>query len=204
MPRSDNGHVLVVHHSNPRSSLTEKDTIVLADFENRTGDAVLDDALNTALTVELQQSPFLNLLAADKIRATLKQMNRPETEKMTSETALEVCRRTKSAALVTGSIADEGNRYRILLRATDCRTGKEWAKTDVEADSRNRIVRALGEAGDQLRSRLDEPKASLQGFDQPLDVATSASLEALEAFTRGSKADTQKGIPLVFLFSGER
>ncbi len=173
--------------------LTNTDTIVVADFENHTGDAVLDDALNTALTVELQQSPFLNLLAPDKIRATLKQMNLPETEKMTPAIALEVCRQTKSAVLVTGSIVDLGNRYKISLKATNCQTGKEWTKADVEADSRNQIVHALGEAGHRLRGKLGEPKASLRDFNQPLDIATSASVEALQAYTLGSREKERNG-----------
>ena len=190
-------------HAIPK--LTDKDTIVLADFEDHTGDPVLDDALNAALTVELQQSPFLNLLAPDKVRATLKQMNRPETERMTAETALKVCRQTRSAALVTGSIADEGNQYELSLKATSCQTGKELARADVTADSRNQIVHALGEAGYKLRSKLGEPQASLRDFNEPLDIATSASLEALEAFARGrNEQNTQGNFLRPFLISGER
>ena len=112
---------------------------------------------------------------------------------MTSETALEVCRRTQSAALVTGSVADVGNQYKLSLRATSCQTGKEWTRADASADSRNQIIHALGEAGYQLRSRLGEPKATLRDFNQPLDVATSASPEALEAFARGRNEQNAKG-----------
>ena len=123
---------------------------------------------------------------------------------MTPDIALEICRRTKSAVLVTGSISDEGNHYAILLKAMNCQTGKEWTEADVAADSRNQVVHALGEDGYQLRSRLGEPKNLLREFNQPLDVATSASLEALQAYTQGWRKQATQGESARFFISNEQ
>ena len=178
----------------PRSTLTltANDTIVLADFTNSTTDPVFDDALNTALRVELEQTPFLNVVAPDKVRGTLRVLQRPEYTKLTPDLAREVCRRTKSKAVVTGSINDAGNHYRIELTAADCQSGETIVRTEAEAASRNAVVRALGVAGSQLRSALGEPKASLQKFNKPLDEATSRSLEALQALAQGVRLHMQQ------------
>ena len=167
--------------------LTDQDTIVLADFTNRTSDPVFDDALNTALRVELKQTPFLNVLGSEKADGALKQMGRAEDTKLTPEVAREVCLRTNSKAVVEGSITDAGSRYRIGLRATDCQSGKAVASTEVGVASRNQIVRALGVAGVELRRSLGEPRESLRRFDKPLDEATSSSLEAVQALTQGGR-----------------
>jgi eukaryotic-like serine/threonine-protein kinase len=175
------------------NALTDKDTVVLADITNSTGEAVFDDALNTALTVELQQSPFLNMLASDKVSRTLKMMNQPPDARLTPALASEVCQRTNSKAVVAGSISDAGNHYRIELNAVDCKTGKSLARTEREAASRNEVVRTLGVAGGDLRSRMGEPRASLQEFNKPLDEATSSSLEALQALTMAANVKRQHG-----------
>jgi serine/threonine protein kinase/tetratricopeptide (TPR) repeat protein len=173
------------------TQLTATDTIVLADFANTTGDPVFDDALKTALTTGLQQSPFLNLLSFDKVNRTLKLLNHPQNERLTPELAREVCLRTNSKALVTGSITDEGNHYRIGLEAVDCHTRSALATTEVVAKDRNAVVKSLGEAGVQLRERLGEPLNSLKRFNQPLEEATSSSLEALQAYAQGRKIQTE-------------
>ena len=173
--------------------LTDNDTVVLADFTNKTSDPVFDDALNMALRGELEQTPFLNLLAPDKVRGTLKQMNHAEREKLTPELARDVCLQTNSKAYLAGSIADAGNRYGIDLRAVNCQTGITFARTRLEARDRYQVVKMLGVAGSDLRRKLGEPEASLQKFNQPLDRATSSSPEALQAFTRGFRTASEKG-----------
>src|SRR5271165_3158491 len=173
--------------------LTDKDSIVLADFANSTGEPVFDDALNPALVVEFRQTPFLNVLGPDKVRGTLKLLDHSENDSLTPELAREVCLRTSSKALIAGSIADVGNRYRIELKALDCQTRKTFATTQMETASRDEIVKTLGIAGAELRGKLGEPKASLQQFNQPLEQATSSSLEALQAFTDGQEQKRQHG-----------
>ena len=165
--------------------LTDKDTIVLADLSNHCSDPVFEDGLNTALRVELEQTPFLNLLAADKVRGTLKLLNHPEDAKLTPDLAREVCLRTNSKAVVASSIADAGNHFRIELSGTDCQTGKTFARTQLDASGRNDVVRALGISGGELRRKLGEPEVSLRDFNKPLEEATSQSLEALRFLTEG-------------------
>ena len=167
--------------------------IVLADFTNSASDPVFNDSLNTALRVELEQTPFLNLLAPDKVRGTLKQLNYGESEKLTPELAREVCRHSNSKAVVAGRIVDAGNRYRIELDATDCQTGKTLAKRQVETADRNQVVNSLGKLSSQLRGDLGEPGSSLRAFSQPLEQATSSSPEALQAFTSGLEQRLQRG-----------
>src|SRR5208337_367678 len=120
------------------------DSVVLADFANSTSDPVFNDALNTALRVELDQTPFLNLLAPDKVRGTLKLLNHPENEKLTPELAREVCLRTNSKAVIAGSIADVGNRYHIALKGLDCQTGKLLAETNRETAAATTLLRLWG------------------------------------------------------------
>ena len=167
--------------------------VVLADFNNSTSDPIFNDALNTALRVELEQTPYLNLLAADKVRGILRSLDRSDDQRLTPELAREVCQRSNSKAVVGGWISDEGNRYRIELKATACDSGKTIATISVETVSRDEIVKNLGVAGNQLRRKLGEPKDSLQKFKQPLDQATSSSLEALQAFTGGEQQQRLHG-----------
>ena len=166
-------------------TLSAQDTVVLADLDNRTSDPIFDDALNTALRVEFEQTPFLNLLAPDKVRGTLKLAGRPEDAKLATERARDVCLRTHSRAVIASSIADAGNHFELRLDGIDCLTGRIVATAKRDVASRNEIVRALGILGVELRSKLGEPSASLAKFGKPLDEATSSSLEALQLLTQG-------------------
>jgi eukaryotic-like serine/threonine-protein kinase len=173
--------------------LTGKDTIVLADFANSTGDAVFDDALKTALTVSLRQSPFLNVVSDDKIARTLQLMTRPAGTKLTPEVARELCQRAGSQAYIAGSISRLGNEYVLGLKAVNCQSGDTLAEEQVTAASKERVLDALGEGASKLRRELGESLATVQKFDVPLLQATTSSLEALKAYSLGKKADDEKG-----------
>ncbi|AEU36491.1 winged helix-turn-helix domain-containing protein [Granulicella mallensis] len=168
-----------------RPKLSAEDTIVVADISNQTSDPIFDDALNTALLVELQQTPFLNVLGADKVRGNLKLLNHPMDAKITPEIALQICNRTNSRAVVASSIADVGNHFRIELRGIDCKSGKTFARSSQDVGKRSEVVHALGVVGSHLRSRMGEPKTSILKFDKPLEKATSQSVEALQLLTKG-------------------
>jgi len=176
-------------------ALNEKDTIVLADFTNSTGDAVFDDALKQALAVDLGQSPFLNILSDGKVRATLQQMTHSPSERLTEETAREVCQRAGSKAFISGSIAGLGNQYVIGLNAINCATDDPLAREQVQAAGKEKVLDALGNAATRLRSELGESLRSVQKFDVPLDQAMTPSLEALKAFSVGRKKDVAAAIP---------
>jgi len=173
--------------------LTEKDTIVLADFTNNTGDAVFDDTLKTALSVSLNQSPFLNVLPENKVAATLKLMTRPRDTKLTPEVARELCQRAGSKAYLAGSIASLGSQYVLGLKAVNCQSGDPLAEQQVTAASKEKVLDALGEAASKLRGELGESLATVQKFDVPLSEATTSSLEALKAYTLGRKTVQEKG-----------
>ena len=173
--------------------LTEKDTIVLADFANSTGDPVFDDTLKTALNVSLNQSPFLNVLPENKVTATLKLMSRSTDTKLTAEVARELCQRTGSQAYLAGSIGSLGSEYVLGLKAVNCQSGDPLAQEQVTAASKEKVLDALGEAASKLRAQLGESLASVQKFDVPLAEATTASLEALKAYSLALKADDEKG-----------
>jgi DNA-binding winged helix-turn-helix (wHTH) protein/tetratricopeptide (TPR) repeat protein len=177
----------VYWRSTKASALTEKDSIVLADFTNSTNDRVFDGTLRRGLAIQLEQSPFLNVLSDHKVDATLKLMNRPPDERLTQEVAREVCLRTEAKALVAGSIASVGDHYLIGLKAMNCQSEDTLASAEAEAENRNKVLKALGNAGDQLREKLGESLASVKRFDQPLEEATTSSLEALQAFTRAQQ-----------------
>ncbi len=173
--------------------LTPGETLVVAAFENHTSDAAFDDALKLALESELGQTPFLDVLSPDKVRGALKLMNQPEDERLTPALAGDVCVHTNSAAVVTGSINDEGNDYRIELKAANCTTGKTFASASADAKTRAVVVRTLGNVAANLRAKLGEPAASLARFSKPLDEATSSSIEALQAFSAAEKARMTAG-----------
>jgi tetratricopeptide (TPR) repeat protein len=175
--------------------LTEKDTLVLADFANTTGEAVFDDTLKQALAIQLEQSPFLNVLPERKLSETLRMMGRPANERITRDVAREVCQRTASKAFLTGSIASLGSHYPLALQAVNCQSGDTLAGAQSEADSREHVLHSLGEAGNQLRQKLGESLASVGKFDKPLEEATTSSLEALQAFTQGTRVRSEKGDP---------
>ena len=171
----------------PGSKLANKDTVVIADFQNKTGDPVFDASLTHALRVGLQQTPFLNPLAPDKVRRVLKKLGHSKPVPLTEERAKEICLKTNSAAVVTGTIADAGNQYKLELHVVRCDTGMVIARAESVADQRNLIVRQLGLATAMLRRRLGESRRSLQEFNQPLEVATTSSVDALKAYARAEE-----------------
>jgi serine/threonine protein kinase len=173
--------------------LTEKDTIVLADFANSTGDVVFDDTLKTALSVALNQSPFLNVLSENKVAATLKLMSRPAATKLTPEVARELCQRADSKAYIVAAIASLGSQYVLGLQAVNGQSGDPLAQEQVTAATKEKVLDALGKAASKLRGELGESLATVQKFDVPLAEATTSSLEALKAFSLGRKAANEKG-----------
>jgi serine/threonine protein kinase/tetratricopeptide (TPR) repeat protein len=179
---------------------TDKDTIVVAHFQNATGDSVIDDGLDWPVIRALQMSPYLTVLYPSKVSDTLKLLrisNVPEAllgPKLTPDLAREVCLRSDSKAFVTPSIANIGNYYHIALDAKDCHSGKTLAKVERETNDRNQIVKALGIAGHQLRRELGEPEDSLHKFNTPLDDETSWSLEAAQAFVQGLRVRDEQSL----------
>ncbi len=172
--------------------LTEKDTIVLADFANSTGDPVFDDALKQALAVELGQSPFLNVLSDRRVGETLRLMGRQPNERLTADVARELCLRTGSKAIIAGSISSLGSQYVLGLNASGCRTGDPLAEEQAQAASKEQVLKALSTAASALRAKLGESLASIQKFDVPIE-ATTPSLEALKAFSLGAVTQREKG-----------
>jgi len=180
-------------HFRAPARLTDKDVIVIADFANTTGDPVFDSTLKEALAVDLEQSPFLNVLSDRKMSETLKLMGRSSGERVTRDVASEVCARTGGTALLAGSIANIGSHYAIGLKAVNCRTGSVLGAAEGEAESREKILQTLGQAAAKLREKLGESLSSVQKFDKPLDEATTPSLEALQAYTEGERLAREKG-----------
>ena len=176
-----------------KKRLTERDTIVLADFANSTGDAVFDDTLKTALSVSLRQSPFLNLLSDSEVATTLQEMTRPAGTKLTAEVTREICLRAGSKAYVAGSISKLGSEYVVQLKAVNCQTGDALAEEQITAAAKEKVLDTLGGATSKLRGELGESLATVQKFDVPLEQATTPSLEALKAFSLGEKAANEKG-----------
>jgi len=172
--------------------LTEKDTVVLADFDNKTGDPVFDDALKQALAVQLGQSPFLNILSERKVEETLGLMGRPANERITRDVARELCVRTGSKAILLGTISNLGGQYVIGVDAVGCSNGDTLAEEQEEAASKTDVLKALSKAAASLRSKLGESLASIQKFDVPVE-ATTTSLEALKAFSMGITTSRTKG-----------
>jgi eukaryotic-like serine/threonine-protein kinase len=183
-----------------RITLAPTDTIVLADVDNRTNDPVLDDALNTALRYEMEQTPYLNLLGLDKTYATIGQLKLAPTTKITPEIARQICSKTNSKMVISDSIADAGNRYHLEIRALDCGSGETVAEERTDISARNQVVHELGATAARLRRKLGEPAESLARFNQPLEKATSASLEALQTGAEGTKlflgGNPQAALPL--------
>jgi serine/threonine protein kinase/tetratricopeptide (TPR) repeat protein len=173
--------------------LTEKDTIVIADFSNSTGDTTFDDTLKQALSVQLAQSPFLNILSDQKVNDTLHLMGRPPGDRLTKEVAREICQRSASTAMLAGSIAQVGDRYDLVLKAVNCATGDSIASTEAEASDKNHVLDSLGKVATSMREELGESLATIQKFDTPLEQATTSSLEALKAFSEGRRAVGAKG-----------
>jgi eukaryotic-like serine/threonine-protein kinase len=181
------------YRSHRTETLTEKDTILLADFTNTTGDTLFDDALKTALTVSLRQSPFLNVLSDEKVAATLKLMTRPSDTKLTPDVTRELCQRAGSKAYIAGAIGSLGTEYVLGLKAVNCQNGDTLAQEQVTAAAKEKVLDAVGEAASKLRGELGESLATVQKFDVPLAEATTSSLEALKAYSLGEKAAREKG-----------
>jgi tetratricopeptide (TPR) repeat protein/predicted Ser/Thr protein kinase len=169
--------------------LTQKDTVVLADFANTTGEGILDDTLRQALAIQLEQSPFLSVLSDTKVKSTLRLMNRPLTEHLTADVAREICLRNNGKVVLEGSIGSVGGQYLIGLKALGCQSGDTLASAAVEAKSRDKILGGLGEITNTLRQRLGESLGSVEKFNRPLEQATTSSLAALMAYTQGEMAE---------------
>ena len=174
-------------------ALTDKDTIVLADFDNKTGDPVFDDTLKQGLPIQLEQSPFLDLVSERKVNQTLKLMGRPAGDRLTPEVTREVCQRTGSKAMLTGSIAGLGSQYVIGLKAVNCNTGDVLAEAQEQAAGKEAVLKALDAAAVSLRGKLGESLSSVQKYATPLEEATTPSLEALKAYSLGRKTRLAKG-----------
>src|SRR5271154_85890 len=180
-------------HASRGPKLTGKDTIVLADFANTTGDNVFDDSLRQALAAQLGQSPFLNILSEGKVRSTLQLMGKPPDEHLTASVAQEICERAGGKAVLPGSIAQVGSRYNVILNAINCVTGDTFGTSDATADSKDHVLDALGKVGSEIRGKLGESLGSIQKFNTPIEAATTPSLEALKAYSLGVETDYGQG-----------
>ncbi len=172
-------------HRAPR--LTDKDTIVLADFDNRTGDAIFDETLTRGLAVQLTQSPFLSIVPDERIHRTLRFMGKPADTRLTPDIAREICERTGGAAVLDGSIANLGSRYVLELRARNCRTGILLDQQQVEVARKEDVLNALTQISSKFRARAGESLSTIQSHDTPLPEATTPSLEALKVYSEGLK-----------------
>ena len=180
--------------------LTEKDTIVLGDFTNTTGDPVFDGTLREGLSVELEQSPFLSLVSEEGIQQTLRMMGQPTNVRLKPQIAREVCQRTNSTAALDGSIALIGTRYNLILKAVNCVNGELLASTEAQASDKNHVLDALGKVALEMRRRLGESLSTVQKYNTPLEQATTPSLEALQAFSLGVKAQFAGDVAPVAFF----
>jgi serine/threonine protein kinase/Flp pilus assembly protein TadD len=167
--------------------LTEKDTILLADFENKTGEEIFDKMLKQALAIQLQQTPFLNLFPEARMRHELTLMKRSPNERVTAEIAREICERQNLKALIAGSLAPLGSHYVITLEAINGQSGETLAREQVEAENEERVLRALSQAATGLREKLGESLSSIRRFDKPLEEATTSRLEAFKFYSQGSE-----------------
>jgi eukaryotic-like serine/threonine-protein kinase len=173
--------------------LSEKDTVVLADFANSTGNPVFEGTLRQGLAVQLEQSPFLSLVSDDRVHQTLELMGRPVDAPLGSDTAREVCERTGSAAVLEGSIASLGSQYVLGLRAKNCRTGEVLDEEQVQATRKEDVLNALSQIASRFRSRVGESLATVEKHDVPLQEATTPSLEALKAYSEAWKVASSTG-----------
>src|SRR6266436_55351 len=173
-------------HRSPK--LTEKDTIVLGDFTNTTGDPVFDGTLREGFSVELEQSPFLSLESEEGIQQTLRMMGQPTNVRLTPQVAREVCQRTNSTAALDGSIALIGTRYDLIVKAVNCVNGDLLASTEAQANDKTHVLDALNTTASEMRRKLGESLVTVQKYNTPLEQATTPSLEALQAFSLGVKA----------------
>ena len=173
--------------------LSSQDAVLLAEFSNSTGDPIFDDALQTALRISLQQSPFLNLLAEEKVAATLQLMGRPAGAKLTAALTRELCQRAGSKAYIGGAIDRLGTDYLLRLKAVDCQTGNTLAEEQTATSSKEGVLPAIGSISAKLRNELGESLATVQKYDVPLVTATTSSLEALKVFSTGQAVYRERG-----------
>jgi serine/threonine protein kinase len=178
-------------HRSPK--LTEKDSVVLAEFTNTTGDPVFDGALRQGLASQLAQSPYLNILSDQQIQQALRYMSQPPTARLTNDLARQVCQRTQSAAVLDGSIAQIGTTYSLVLNAVNCASGETLATAEAEASDKNQVLGALGNVAADIRGKLGESLTSIRKFNTPIEQATTSSLEALKAYSGGVQARREKG-----------
>lgn len=185
-------------HRKPK--LTDKDTIVLSEFDNTTGDPVFDDTLRQGLSVELEQSPFLSLVTDEQVQQTLGLMGKNDT-KLTPAVAREICQRRGSTAVLNGAIAQIGSQYLLTVKAVNCSSGEVLASTNAQASDKDHVLGALGNASSEIRSRLGESLATIEKYNAPLDQVTTSSLPALQAYSEATKALLEKGgtAPIPFL-----
>jgi eukaryotic-like serine/threonine-protein kinase len=185
--------------SSKAHALTDKDTIVLADFTNTTGDSVFDGTLRQGLSVQLEQSPFLSLISDERVQKTLRLMGQPPDTRLTPDIARQLCQRTESAALLDGSIANLGSQYVLGLKAVNCRTGDSLAEEQVTAERKEQVLKALSEAATRLRTKLGESLGTVEKFNTPIEQVTTPSLEALQAYGLGramiNKEDYDGAVP---------
>ena len=173
--------------------LTDKDTIVLADFENKTSDPVFDGTLRQGLAIQLEQSPFLSLVSEERIQKTLRLMGRPANARLTPELGREICERTASAAVLDGSIASLGNQYVLGLRAKNCRTGDVLDEEQVQAARKEDVLTVLSQIASKFRTRVGESLSTVEKHDTPLAEATTPSLEALKAYSAARRVQFLRG-----------
>jgi tetratricopeptide (TPR) repeat protein len=179
--------------SRPPNPLTERDKVVLADFSNATGDAVFDDALKPALAMDLEQSPFLNILPEQQVRETLKLMGHSPSDRLTAETARVVCQRTGGKAVLAGSIVSLGSQFVVGVTATECQMGESLAREEAQASSKEGVLKALDSASKRCRRKLGESISTIGRFGKPVEQVTTPSLEALKAFSLGTRMMAEEG-----------
>jgi eukaryotic-like serine/threonine-protein kinase len=180
----------VIHR---KRKLTEKDLVVLSEFDNKTNDAVFDDTLRQALAVQLDQSPFLSLVSDDRIQQAVQMMGKPSDARLTPAIAREVCERTGSTAVLDGAIAQIGTQFLLTLKAVNCSNGETLASAEAQAKDKNQVLEALGKTASEIRQNLGESLSTVQKLDTPIEDATTSSLEALKAFTEGDRVLNKEG-----------
>ena len=189
-----------VEHPRHSRGLTDKDTLILADFANTTGDAVFDGTLRQAMIVKFQESPYLNILPEEQVQETLKLMSRPPDQRVTKDLAKEICQRVGAKALVAGSISQLGTSYVVGLEASNCSSDALLGATQAEAASKDKVLSALNQSATDLRGKLGESLPSIQKFNTPIEQATTASLDALKAYSLARETHftggDQQAIPL--------
>lgn len=184
---------VLLWQSQQTPALTARDTVVLSDFRNSTGDAMFDDTLSQALAVQLRQSPFINILPEQQIEATLQMMGRPAMEPLTMDVSREICVRAGAKAILGGTIAAIGNQYLLTLSAQDCVNGATIAEEAVTAAGKDAVLASLGLAATAFREQLGESLSSVQRYDQNIEQATTRSLEALKAYSQGMTTRSTQG-----------